>query len=128
MTRKLFELDDDDPLNDPPDAIAFDGHAESDRKPRDQHRHIGCPVRWLQRLLEVVGSPGELAVGLYVYRLRHVRRSRTVIVSNEWLERELGINRFTKYRALRKLAEAGLLHPHPRTRKEATMVTISNKF
>jgi hypothetical protein len=47
-------------------------------------------------------------VWLWLWRLRSIRRSRTVKVSNSGLA-ELGIDRFTKYRSLKRLAEAGLI-------------------
>jgi hypothetical protein len=74
-------------------------------------RHIGCPMWWLAWVLPVVHSKGELAVALYLYRLRviHGFRARTIKVSNGRLAVELGIDRFTKYRALRRLATAGII-------------------
>ena len=33
-------------------------------------RHIGCPVEWFRLVLPVVRGKGELAVALYLYRLR----------------------------------------------------------
>ena len=57
----------------------------------------------------LVRGKNELAVALYIYRLRTIQRSRTIKVSNTRLLTELGINRFAKYRALRRLAVAGII-------------------
>lgn len=75
----------------------------------DSLGHIGCPLAWLRDVFPVVHGKNELAVALYLYRLRTVRRSRTIKVSNARLLDELGINRFAKYRALRRLADAGII-------------------
>jgi CRP-like cAMP-binding protein len=72
-------------------------------------RHIGCPMDWLKWVYPVVRSKAELLVALYIYRLRSIQRSRTVKVSNTRLAAELGINRFAKYRALKRLADAGII-------------------
>jgi hypothetical protein len=71
-------------------------------------QHIGCPLWWFVAIFPVVHSKKELAVALYIYRLRAVRHSQTVAVSNTGLLAELGIDRQTKYRALKRLAGAGL--------------------
>jgi CRP-like cAMP-binding protein len=75
----------------------------------DGARHIGCPLAWFRLVFSVVHGKNELAVALYLYRLRMVRRSRTVAVSNVRLLAELGVDRFAKYRALGRLADAGII-------------------
>jgi hypothetical protein len=50
----------------------------------------------------------ELAVALYIYRLRIVCGSRTVTVPNAFLT-ALGIDRHAKYRALQRLPAAGII-------------------
>ena len=72
-------------------------------------RHIGCPLSWFKLVLPVVRGKNELAVALYIYRLRIVQHSQTVVVSNAPLLSELGIDRFAKHRALRRLAAAGII-------------------
>jgi hypothetical protein len=57
----------------------------------------------------IVRGKNELAVALFLYRLHTVRRSRTVKLSNERLMAEIGIDRYAKYRALRRLANAGII-------------------
>jgi hypothetical protein len=72
-------------------------------------RHIGCPLGWFTWVYPVVRSKGELAVALYLYRLRAIQHSRTVKVSNVLLLAELDIDRYAKYRALKRLADAGVI-------------------
>ena len=72
-------------------------------------RHIGCPLEWFAWIYPVVRGKHELAVALYIYRLRAIQHSRTVKVSNVRLLTELGIDRYAKYRALKRLAEAGII-------------------
>jgi len=78
--------------------------------------HIGCPLSWFRLVFPVVRGKNELAVALWLYRLRSIRRSRTITVSNGPLA-ELGIDRFAKYRALRRLAKAGLIRIKSNNRK-----------
>lgn len=75
----------------------------------DTGRHIGCPLSWFKLVFPIVRGKNELAVALYLYRLRSVRRSRSITVSNTTLLAELGIDRFAKYRALERLAAAGII-------------------
>jgi hypothetical protein len=72
-------------------------------------RHIGCPLSWFKLVFSVVRGKNELAVALLLYRQRSIRRSKTIAVSNLGLLAELGVDRFAKYRALRRLADAGLV-------------------
>jgi hypothetical protein len=89
-------------------------HTRLASKPRSQRRvqksdrHIGCPLPWFQRVYPIARGKGDLAVWLWLWRLRSIRRNRTVKVSNKGLA-ELGISRFTKYRSLKRFAEAGLI-------------------
>ena len=78
--------------------------------------HIGCPLSWFRLVFPVVRGKNELAVALHIYRLRSIRHSRTITVSNGPLA-ELGIDRFAKYRALRRLAEADLIRIKSNNRK-----------
>ncbi len=96
-----IELDD---LNDPVQPAAR-SHARS----VDTAHHIGCPLSWFKAVFSVVRGKNELAIALYIYRLRVVHRSQTVTVSNASLLAELGIDRYAKYRALRRLANAGII-------------------
>jgi hypothetical protein len=75
---------------------------------KDSDRFFGCPMWWLDAVLPIVKSKGELVVAIYLFRLRSVRHSKTVDVSNEWLLAH-GIGRYTKSRVFRRLTQAGLI-------------------
>jgi hypothetical protein len=100
-------LQDGDPFDDPLWKAA-EKAARAPRRRRNE-THIGCPMWWLAWVFPLARSSEQLVVALYLYRLRVVRRSKTITVSNRNLERDLGINRYTKYRALTKLEQAGVL-------------------
>ena len=95
------------------------------RQPRintDTSRHIGCPIWWFKLVFPIVRGKNELAVALYIYRLRTIRHSRTIVVSNERLAAELGIDRYAKYRALRRLTEAGIITVRRRNKRALEIV------
>jgi hypothetical protein len=73
----------------------------------------------------IARSKGDLAVWLWLWRLRSIRRSRTVKVSNNGLV-DLGITRYTKYRSLKRFAEAGLIDISRRD-GNAMVVTIRKR-
>src|SRR5262245_42009327 len=103
MTEKLHEDPFDDPLWKAADKAA--------RRPR-RHRSkafIGCPMSWLKWVLPLCGSAEQLAVAQCLYRLRIVQRSKTIRVSNRELKEALGISRYSKYRLLTKLENAGVI-------------------
>jgi hypothetical protein len=87
-------------------------HQDGKPRPKPQvqarNRHIGCPLVWFQRAYAAARSKGDLAVWLWLWRLRTIRGSRTVRLANGGLA-DLGITRYTKYRALKRFAEAGLI-------------------
>ena len=93
------------------------------RFPALSSRHIGCPLAWFRRVFPVVRGKRELAVALYLYRLRSIRRTASVVVANEHLLIELGIDRYVKYRTLKRLAEAGIVRVTRHGRK-ALKVTL----
>jgi CRP-like cAMP-binding protein len=93
----------------PDDLAVKSALARQLRAATDTARHIGCPLWWFRLVFPIMRGKNELAVALYLYRLRSIRRSRTVVVTNERLLTELGVNRFAKYRALRRLADAGII-------------------
>ena len=96
------------------------------RHPPHRQRHIGCPLSWFKRVLPVVRGKNELAVALYLYRLRTVQHRQTVVVSNAPLLAELGIDRYAKYRALRRLAGAGIV-TLKRDNKRATTIIFHDQ-
>jgi hypothetical protein len=81
------------------------------RRPRStaDSRHIGCPLSWFRLVFPIVRGKNELAVALFIYRQRAIHRSRTVVVTNARLLADLGIDRYAKYRTLRRLADTGLI-------------------
>jgi hypothetical protein len=99
-------------------------YVEMDRDPQDGDRHVGCTMEFLRRAVQATTTSGELAVALYLYRLCKIRRSKTVKVSNGVLERELGIDRYVKCRALGKLENGKLIRKHTRKGYEAVSVTL----
>ena len=94
----------DDPFDDPRWQRA-ETMATARSKPNQ--RFIGCPLWWFKRVLPITRGKNDLAIALAVYRLRIVQHSRVVTVSNAYLA-GLGIDRYAKYRSLRRLANAGL--------------------
>jgi hypothetical protein len=69
---------------------------------------ITCPLAWLARVRSSVTTPDRLMVLQVLYSACLMQRSRTVPLSNRAFG-ILGISRWTKYRALAELAEAGVL-------------------
>jgi hypothetical protein len=96
-------------IDGPDDLARAPSSGSGRRKGRQSDGFIGCPFSWLKRVLPVTRGAGQLAVALYVYRRTKICRSRTVTVSNAELERELGLSRWTKYRALSSLEDAGVV-------------------
>jgi hypothetical protein len=121
----LFHDDGADPLDDKPSPAP----KRSKRvRVADSNRHIGCPLWWFKLALSIMPhSSHELAVALYVYRLRIVHYSKTVSVSNERLAAELKVNRSAKYRALEKLAAAGVIRIRRRNKQAWTVTFIDRK-
>jgi hypothetical protein len=89
---------------------------------RATERHIGCPLSWFTQVFPIVRGKNELAIALYLYRLRVVCRSRTVVVSNNRLLAELKIDRYAKYRALSRLAAAGVITVRRRNKRALEVV------
>jgi hypothetical protein len=108
---------------DGPDPLTRTSKVKKPSARRQPNRFIGCPVSWLKRVLPALHNEKQLATALYIYRLTVVRRSKTVTVSNAELQREFGIDRFTKYRTLSRLERAGLIRIGNRTGR-ATKVAL----
>jgi hypothetical protein len=92
-----------DPFDDLPEYAA-----ETPKRGRNAGL-IGCPVVWLKRVLPLVHSKEQLAVAVWLHRRRAVCRSEVFSVPNRELHEELGLSRWTKYRALDGLEEAGVI-------------------
>jgi hypothetical protein len=90
-------------------------------------RHIGCPMWWFSLVFPIARSKGELAVAIYLYRLRAIQRSRTVVVGKGKLLTELGIDRFVKSRTIQRLAAAGIVTVK-RHSGRAPRVTFKRKY
>jgi hypothetical protein len=72
-------------------------------------RFIGCPLEWLRRVLPLVKSEKELAIAIWLHRRRAICRKKVFTVPNESLREDLGLGRYTKYRALRRLEKGGAI-------------------
>ena len=94
---------------DGPDDIANAPAPKRSRVGADPSHHIGCPLWWFKLVFPIVHGKNELAVALYIYRLRMVQHSLALTITNERLLAELGVNRFAKYRALQRLADAKVI-------------------
>jgi hypothetical protein len=110
-----------------PDDLTLKPTSRSRGRATDSARHIGCPLSWFALVFPVVRGKNELAVALYLYRLRTIQRSRTVRVSNMRLLTELGIDRFAKYRALRRPAAAGIITLKRRSAGRSLEVVFKRK-
>jgi hypothetical protein len=112
MMDELFDEDEDFRRA---QAAAGMARTERDREPKPKPepeprdtRHIGCPLASFRQAYAVARSKGDLAVWLWLWRLRKLCRNRTIKVTNSGLA-DLGVTRFAKYRALRRYAAAGLI-------------------
>jgi hypothetical protein len=80
--------------------------------PRPTKGYLTCPLAWLARVRPQLRSADQLLVALMLYQQCLIRRSRTVGLPNGEL-RKLGVSRYTKYRTLAELEEAGALITEP---------------
>jgi|SRR5262245_16644517 len=88
-----------------------DGFGASDMDeapPRPAKGYVVVSLAWLMRIRRQIGSVDQMLVAMIVYHRCLRRRSRTVDLPNGEL-RKLGISRYTKYRTLAELEEAGAL-------------------
>ena len=84
----------------------------ADMPPRPANGYVLVPLAWLARVRREARSVDQLLVMQVLYRQCLLRRSRTVSLPNTEL-RSLGISRYTKYRTLAELEEAGALTREP---------------
>ena len=103
MTDDSLWVDGPDGFEDIKPATGSKRKAKS--KPKQAGRFIGCPLWWLKVVLPVVQSKNELVVALALWRLRTIYGRRTFTVANSYVLAELGTNRWTKYRALKRLID-----------------------
>ena len=83
------------------------GALPSKAEPKRTNRYIGCPIAWLKRVIPLVESKEQLAFALWLHRRRAICGKDWFTTPNRELYEELGVTRFTKYRALRLLEVAG---------------------
>jgi hypothetical protein len=95
--------DDIDPFDDPAwqRSLAIAG-----APPVPAKGYVTCSLAWLARVAPVVGTADRLAVAVLLYRECRIRRNLTVALPNGEV-RKLGLSRYTKYRTLALLEEAG---------------------
>jgi len=91
--------------------------------PRPAKNYVTAPLSWLARVLPLVRSADQLVVLQLLYRRCLLRRSKTVALPNGELA-ALGISRFTKYRLLANLQEAGAAAVEQRN-GQASAVTLN---
>src|SRR5271165_4777526 len=100
-------MKDDDSLFFPGDPFDHPAWKDTDKRVRKVKKakdknFIGCPFKWLERVLPRIKSKSQLIVMLVIYRLTVLRRSKTVSLANGELKK-LGIDRQAKSRALASL-------------------------
>jgi hypothetical protein len=90
--------------------------------PRPAKGYVVYSLAWLARVLPLVRSADQLAVAQLLYQHCLIRRSKTVGLPNGEL-RQLGVSRYTKYRALSVLEKAGVV-PIETKNGQPTRVTL----
>jgi DNA-binding transcriptional ArsR family regulator len=78
------------------------------------------PLPWIIGAVKL--SPCALRISIVIWYVRGLRKSDTFILSNKMLK-EFGLDRYTKYRGLKLLEEAGLVEVKRRSKRNP-MVTI----
>ena len=76
--------------------------------PQPAKDYFICSTAYLARVLPVLLCSSRLAVAMVIYRQCLIRRTKVIDLSNAMLA-ELGVSRWTKYRALTQLREAGAI-------------------
>jgi hypothetical protein len=93
---------------------------EQARKP-ERGTFYYTPLLWIQKAAQLNGK--TVAVGLALWRLKFLNKSLTFKIQLR-LMRELGVDRYSMYRALIQLEKAGLLQRHPKRSGCGTVVTL----
>jgi len=98
MSEDIDDLFDDsksDPIMDAPDS-------------ETSEPYIRITTAWLKRVLPLVSSAEQLAIVLWLFRRQKVCRSKEWFsVPAKALDEELGLSRFTRYRAFKHLEQVG---------------------
>jgi hypothetical protein len=100
------------------DDLDFEAPASARPHPTNRtqsNAFFGCPLWWIQKVAPLVGGKSEVMTAIYLWRLRVICRSKTVVLANSRLLDELGVDRHSKYRALRRLERAGLVRVQRKT-------------
>lgn len=102
-----------DPKSAPEDSEGILIWRSNAKAARKKAAHIGCPLKWFERVLPIVSGKTELAAALLLYRQRALQGTgknlaETVTLGNGALS-EIGLTRFAKYRMLSKLEAAGVV-------------------
>lgn len=94
-TDDLFDDSGGDPVMDAPPS-------------KTSEPYVRITTAWLKRVLPLVDSAEQLAIVLWLFRWRKVCRSKEWFsVPAKALDEELGLSRFTRYRAFKHLEQAG---------------------
>ncbi|MGA8692911.1 MAG: hypothetical protein WB689_03545 [Xanthobacteraceae bacterium] len=98
MSKDIDDLFDDskgDPIMDAPDSKTSDPY-------------IRVTTAWLKRVLPLVSSAEQLVIVMWLFRRWNVCRCKEwFTVPTKELDEELGLSRFTRYRAFKHLEQAG---------------------
>src|SRR5262249_40575902 len=106
MSKKIDELFDAD-YDEKADPLWAQAGLMAEAPPQPVSKGHGVySLEWLARVMPVLHTPTQLGVALLIYRECLMRRSQTVALSNGTLK-ALRVTRYTKYRALRCLQQAG---------------------
>jgi len=96
-----------------PDDDLFRAHGASALRPGSQKNYlIGCPEWWWEETFAVTRGKEEFACAIVLWKLRVMKGNgvpaRIIKITNEDLAK-FGINRFVKYRTLKRLGAAELI-------------------
>jgi hypothetical protein len=78
-------------------------------KRRRADQYIGCPLEWLKRVIPLVKSKEQLAIAIWLHRQRAIYQNEVFTVPNDALEKDLGLSRYVKYKALQHLEKAKVI-------------------
>jgi hypothetical protein len=84
---------------------------------------VQVPLWWLERVVQVVRSPQQVFVAVWLLHLRWKTKSEGFPVPNRLLAKH-GINRQSKHLALTKLAAAGLIVVEKSNRKTPRVTLV----
>lgn len=122
--KKGVELDDDDPLNDPPNVVRL----RPKPKPRRKLAHLGGPFELLADVWRLTRSRTAQVVMACICRRVKVCNAETVTLSGKELAK-LGINRQVRSRNLARLQKVGLIRIEGgRSPNSALQVTVTWRY